>query len=85
MFNVSMFNVDLRPRVGEFLSARGRFFSRVRAPPLIFILTLQRYEYLIAVFECSPHFFIKIITPLVTIVIVTNVKKTFQPSQPPKF
>ena len=29
MFNVSMFNVDLRPRVGDFLSARGRIFFLV--------------------------------------------------------
>jgi len=29
----------------------------VRAPPFIFILTLQRYEYLIAVFECFPNYF----------------------------
>ena len=29
MFNVSMFNVDLRPRVADFLSARGRIFFLV--------------------------------------------------------
>ena len=29
MFNVSMFNVDLRPREGDFLSARGRIFFLV--------------------------------------------------------
>ena len=29
MFNVSMFNVDLRPHVAGFLSARGRIFFLV--------------------------------------------------------
>ncbi len=29
MFHVSMFNVDLRPRVADFLSARGRIFFLV--------------------------------------------------------
>ena len=29
MFNVSMFNVDLRSREGDFLSARGRIFFLV--------------------------------------------------------
>ena len=29
MFNVSMFNVDLRPREENFLSARGRIFFLV--------------------------------------------------------
>ena len=29
MFNVSMFNVDLRPREGDFLSALWRIFSLV--------------------------------------------------------
>ena len=52
MFNVSMFNVDLRPRVGEFLSARGKYFCRAR-PSVSFISTLQRYDILIAVHESS--------------------------------
>ena len=34
MFNVSMFNVDLRPRVVDFLSARGRIFFLVWEPHL---------------------------------------------------
>ncbi len=51
MFNVSMFNVDLRPRVGEFLSARGKYFFRARPPSVSFISTLQRYDILIAVHE----------------------------------
>ena len=34
MFNVSMFNVDLRPRVADFLSARGRIFFLVWEPHL---------------------------------------------------
>ena len=53
MFNVSMFNVDLRPRVGEFLSARGKLFCRARLPSVSFISTLQRYDILIAVHESS--------------------------------
>ena len=53
MFNVSMFNVDLRPRVGEFLSARGKLFFRARPPSVSFISTLQRYDILIAVHESS--------------------------------
>ena len=57
MFNVSMFNVDLRPLEGEFLSARGKYFCRARPPSVSFISTLQRYEILIAVHECHAHFF----------------------------
>ena len=53
MFNVSMFNVDLRPREGEFLSARGKYFCRARLPSVSFISTLQRYDILIAVHESS--------------------------------
>ena len=34
MFNVSMFNVNLRPREGDFLSARGRIFFLVWEPHL---------------------------------------------------
>ena len=34
MFNVSMFNVDLRSREGDFLSARGRIFFLVWEPHL---------------------------------------------------
>ena len=51
MFNVSMFNVDLRPRVGEFLSARGKYFCRTWPPSVSFISTVQRYDILIAVYE----------------------------------
>ena len=53
MFNVSMFNVDLRPREGEILSARGKLFCRARPPSVSFISTLQRYDILIAVHESS--------------------------------
>ena len=53
MFNVSMFNVDLRPREGEFLRARGKYFCRARPPSVSFISTLQRYDILIAVHESS--------------------------------
>ena len=53
MFNVSMFNVDLRPREGEILSARGNLFCRARPPSVSFISTLQRYDILIAVHESS--------------------------------
>lgn len=53
MFNVSMFKVDLRPREGEFLSARGKYFCRARPPSVSFISTLQRYDILIAVHESS--------------------------------
>ena len=60
MFNVSMFNVDLRPRVGEFLSARGKLFCRARPPSVSFISTLQRYDILIAVYEYASHFLAKI-------------------------
>ena len=43
----------LRPRVGEFLSARGKLFFRARPPSVSFISTLQRYDILIAVHESS--------------------------------
>ena len=49
MFNVSMFNVDLRPREGEFLSARGKYFCRARPPSVSFISTLQSVRY----FDCG--------------------------------
>ena len=51
MFNVSCLMSLLRPRVGEFLSARGKLFFRARPPSVSFISTLQRYDILIAVHE----------------------------------
>ena len=66
MFNVSMFNVDLRPREGEFLSARGKYFCRARPPSVSFISTLQRYDILIAVHESSAQKYsvtVKILAP----------------------
>ncbi len=53
MFNVSCLMSFLRPRVGEFLSARGKLFCRARPPSVSFISTLQRYDILIAVHESS--------------------------------
>ena len=53
MFNVSCLMSFLRPRVGEFLSARGKLFFRARPPSVSFISTLQRYDILIAVHESS--------------------------------
>ena len=53
MFNVSCLMSFLRPRVGEFLSARGKKFCRARPPLVSFISTLQRYDILIAVHESS--------------------------------
>ena len=51
MFNVSCLMSFLRPRVGEFLSAREKYFCRARPPSVSFISTLQRYDILIAVHE----------------------------------
>jgi hypothetical protein len=38
--------------VAEFPSAREKYFFLVRALPSSFILTMQRYDILIAVHEC---------------------------------
>jgi hypothetical protein len=66
MFNVRCFyflslvairGVDLLPHVENFLGARGKKFFRVWAPSPSFILTMQRYNILIAVHEYLPDFF----------------------------
>ena len=66
MFNVRCFyflslvairGVDLLPHVANFLSARRKKFFRVWALPSSFILTMQRYNILIAVHEYLPDFF----------------------------
>ena len=53
MFHVSCLMSFLRPRVVDFLSARGKLFCRARPPSVSFISTLQRYDILIAVHESS--------------------------------
>jgi len=53
MFNVSCLMSFLRPRVGEFLSARGKLFCRARPPSVSFISTLQMYDILIKFHESS--------------------------------
>ena len=45
--------------VADFLSARGKKFFRARAPSSSLILTMQRYDILIAVHEYLPNFFKK--------------------------
>ena len=66
MFNVRCFyflslsqfvGCDLLPHVENFLGARGKKFFRVWAPSPSFILTMQRYNNLIAVHEYLPDFF----------------------------
>ena len=66
MFNVRCFyflslvairGVDLLPHVANFLSARRKKFFRVWALPSSFILTMQRYNILIAVHEYTPTIF----------------------------
>ena len=64
--------VDLLPHVENFLGARGKKFFRVWAPSPSFILTMQRYNILIAVHEYLPDFFQKNHT--VTMVRVKMVK-----------
>ena len=68
MFNVICFyflslvairGVDLLPHVENFLGARGKKFFRVWAPTPSFILTMQRYNILIAVHEYLPDFFLE--------------------------
>ena len=51
MFNVSTPMLVLRPRVVDFLSARGKYFCRTWPPSVSFISTVQRYDILIAVYE----------------------------------
>ena len=81
MFNVICFyflslvairGVDLLPHVANFLCARRKKFFHVWALPSSFILTMQRYNILIAVHEYLPDFFQKNHT--VTMVRVKMVK-----------
>jgi hypothetical protein len=51
LLSVAIREVGLLPHVGYFLSARGKYFFRVWALISSFILTMQRYDILIAVRE----------------------------------
>ena len=64
MFHSRELEVNLRVHASYFLSAREKFISLVREQKFLFLLTLQRYNIEIAVYEFFTNFFSKIFLSL---------------------